>query len=304
MSGVIYLASYPKSGNTWFRTFLSYLLKEEDEEITINHLKTGGIFSSRGIVDEVCGFETSNLTQSEIDMFRHEVFELMAEQCRKPRIIKVHDAYTFMDNGTPLLGTRNSRAVYILRNPLDVAVSFSHHSGKNIDRMISDMASEKMTMCRGINRMYKQYRQLLLSWSGHVESWVSAKELPVHFVRYEDMLVSPVETFKSALDFLGMKYSEDEIRAAVEMSAFDKLKDQEKQFGFKEKPTKAESFFREGKAGGWTKRLSEEQRDRVIQDHERVMREWGYLDESGNPLVHACLESGGRNGSNFRNMES
>ncbi|NLW89424.1 MAG: sulfotransferase domain-containing protein [Clostridiaceae bacterium] len=285
MSGLVYLASYPKSGNTWFRTFLSFLLKEKDEEITINHLKTHGIFSSRSIVDEISGMKTSNMTFSEIDELRHSSFEYLAEKTRIMSIIKIHDAYTFLPDGTALVPGNQSKAIYILRNPLDVAVSFAHHSNKEIDRTIEDMANERFAMCGAKKRLLKQFRQQLLSWSGHVESWTTAANMPIHVVRYEDMLKSPVETFKAALVFLGLDFSDEEIECAVKLASFDRLKEQEKKIGFREKPTQAKSFFREGKAGGWRNRLTEEQVDKLIRDHAKVMRRWGYLDDAGTPVI-------------------
>jgi hypothetical protein len=282
--GIIWLASYPKSGNTWFRTFISNLLNEKDEEISINQLKTDGIFSSRTIFDNIAGVEASNLTVEEIDRLRPRIYNHLACNAAEPLFIKVHDAYTYLEDGTPLMGTVNAKALYILRNPLDVAVSFANHSSKDLDTMVKNMGDSTFAFCDNPNRLANQLRQQLLTWSAHVESWAQATEIPVHLVRYEDMKLTPISTFTKAVRFMGLKCSEEQIKTAIELSDFKKLKAEEDERGFREKPTGTKSFFRKGEVGDWRNHLTEAQRDRIIADHEVVMRKFGYLDEEGKPV--------------------
>lgn len=284
MSDIIWLASYPKSGNTWFRTFISNLLKEKDEDVSINSLKTDGIFSSRPILDSIIGVESSNMTSEEIDRLLPRVYNHIAEKITRNLYIKVHDAYTYLPDESPVLGTCHARGIYILRNPLDVAVSYANHSSRELDAVINNMGNENFCMCRQKAELPIQLRQILLSWSAHVESWSSAKGLPVHVIRYEDMKETPLETFRKAVEFIGLTYSDDQIEEALRLSSFDKLKEQEKQIGFKEKPSKAPSFFREGKVGDWKNHFTDEQSARIIAAHGDTMRKFGYLDESGKPV--------------------
>jgi len=284
MSSIIYLASYPKSGNTWFRTFISNLLKEKDEEVSINSLKTDGIFSSRSILDSIIGIESSNLTSEEIDCLLPRAYNYMAGKITRNMYIKVHDAYTYLPDGGPILGTFQAKGIYIMRNPLDVAVSFAKHSSRSLDVVIDNMGNEDFCMCKQKAELPIQLRQILLSWSLHAESWTSAKEIPVHVIRYEDMQEKPLETFRKAVEFIGLPCSDVQIEEALRLSSFDTLKKQEKQNGFKEKPSKAASFFREGKVGDWRNHFTEEQRDRIIATHGDTMRKFGYLDDFGKPV--------------------
>lgn len=282
MSNIIWLASYPKSGNTWFRTFLSHLLKEQSEDVSINHMKTDGIFSSRHIVDEITGIKTSNLTEDEIDQLRPIAYNYLATKLEKPLYIKAHDAYTYINNGTPLLGTVNAKAIYILRNPLDVAVSFASHLSKDLDETIQCMGNDVFCLSNSKTKAQTQLRQKLLSWSGHAKSWAKATELPVHFIRYEDMKENPLETFTAAVQFIGLDCSSEQISQAIEASDFKKLKAEELKNGFKEKPYHTASFFRSGKVGDWKNHLSNEQRDQIIEDQETAMKIFGYIDDYGN----------------------
>jgi aryl sulfotransferase len=284
MSGIIWLASYPKSGNTWFRTFISNLLNENDVEISINQLKTDGIFSSRPIFDNMTGFEASNLTIEEIDRLRPKIYNYLARNATRPLFIKVHDAYTYLEDGTPLMGTENAKAVYILRNPLDVAVSFANHASKDLDQIIKNMAENSFAFCGNQNKLANQLRQQLLTWSAHVESWAQTTEIPVHLVRYEDMKLDPIPTFTKAVRFMGLDVDEEQIRTAIELSDFKKLKAEEDARGFREKPTGTKSFFRKGEVGDWRNHLNEDQSERIIANHQAVMRKFGYLDEDGKPV--------------------
>lgn len=281
MSGIVWLASYPKSGNTWFRAFISNLLSEESHEVSINHLRTNGIFSSRSIVDYMTGIETSNLTADEIDRLRPTVYNHLAQTIEKELFIKVHDAYTYLEDGTPLLGTVNAKAIYIMRNPLDIAVSFANHASREFNQIIRTMNDLSFGFCNTPNRLSNQLKQRLLTWSQHVESWTQAAEIPVHLMRYEDMKTDPVKTFTEAVSFMGLVCSNEQIRRAIELSDFTILKAEEEQNGFREKPYRTESFFRTGESGDWRNHLSDVQRDQIIADHAKVMRKYGYLDNEG-----------------------
>jgi len=103
-------------------------------------------------------------------------------------------------------------------------------------------------------------------------------------MRYEDMKTEPIKAFSDAVRFIGLDCTEERIRQAVEASSFEKLKAEEEQSGFGERPVKTASFFRSGKTGDWKNHLSDEQRDKIITNHEAVMKKYGYVDSDGRPV--------------------
>lgn len=103
MSDIYWLASYPKSGNTWFRTFLSNLQQNGDSPADINELDTGNIASSRGWLDNVLGFDTAELNADEIDRLRPFVYQ-WSKQNAEIAYHKIHDAYAYTTDGLPLVG--------------------------------------------------------------------------------------------------------------------------------------------------------------------------------------------------------
>jgi len=181
-----------------------------------------------------------------------------------------------------LIPPYKARAIYIVRNPLDVLVSFSYHYMFNLDNTISNMAREDFCLRSGQTEFEPQLRQKLLSWSGHVQSWINNGKIPIHVIRYEDMKNNSFETFKKAVEFIGLLYVDEKIKRAIELSGFDQLKAQEEKEGFKEKPTNMNAFFREGKIGGWREYLSKEQVSCLINKHQKVMKDMRYLDENNN----------------------
>ncbi|MDX8378195.1 MAG: sulfotransferase domain-containing protein [Mariprofundales bacterium] len=288
--GLYWLASYPKSGNTWTRAFIANLRNEEPEEIDINEIHTGAIASARGWVDEVLGFESGDLSPDETDLLRPAVYRWYAEQMETLEYHKIHDAYTILNSGEPLIPTNATLgALCIIRNPLDVAISFAHHSSCSIDRSIENMANPDFVFCKNIKRQDNQLRQIMLSWSGHVLSWADATAINRLVVRYEDMKAEPIKTFTRMANFLQLPTDRNMIETALKKCAFDKLQQQEKEKGFNEKSHKHESFFRKGIVGDWQQTLSQEQIERIVDDHREVMRRFGYLDDADKPVVQPII---------------
>jgi aryl sulfotransferase len=286
MSKIVWLASYPKSGNTWTRAFFASLLHEHDGAVDINRLRTGMIASSRERFDEATGIEASDLTHAEIEELRPAVYRYLAEEARATMLVKVHDAYTDTPVGEPLFPAEVSHGViYILRNPLDVAVSFAAHLRITIDQMIVRMGQPDFAFAARSNHLHHQLRQWLLSWSTHVVSWVDQQAIPVHILRYEDLHTDPQTHFAAAARFAGIPDDPESVAQAIELSRFEKLQAQEQKHGFNERPPGMPAFFRRGRAGGWRDELSEEQVARIMSDHADVMRRFGYLDADGNPTA-------------------
>ena len=282
---IVWLASYPKSGNTWFRVFLTNLLSESDEPASINDLERTPIASARGVFDSLTGLEASDLTYSEIDSMRPEIYQQISAEAEATRFMKVHDAYTLNDNKVPLFPTAASLgAIYFLRNPLDVAVSYAHHSGCSYDKAIAWMSDESHSFCGKPKRLHNQLRQKLLSWSTHPLSWLENPEIPTCLLRYEDMKQEPVATFHKAVTFAGLDYNRQAVEKALALSDFKTLQEQEKKEGFQEKSQSSEKFFRKGKIGSWREELNDNQAATIIADHRESMRRFGYLDANDEPV--------------------
>ncbi len=272
MKKIIWLASYPKSGNTWFRAFLTNLLDDADQPADINDLLGHIMASSKDLISRYTDLQSSDLTPEEMSNLRPELYRRLAEETVEPVYMKIHDAH-----GQDLIDPGITKGViYFIRNPLEVTLSFAHHKNQSIDRIIDFMADDQAGMCMDNTRYEFQFAQQLLSWSDHVVSWVDNPDFPVHVIRYEDMVGDAFPTFSRAVDFLGLSYTEQQIRKAIEFSSFQILRAQEQEKGFRERSPVARNFFRRGRTDSWKEILSPAQRQRIIEHHRAVMERFGY----------------------------
>jgi hypothetical protein len=275
---IIWLASYPKSGNTWFRAFLANLLNKTDSPADINELAGGPIASSRQLFDEATGLSSSDMIPDEIDNLRPYVYDYIARNTTETIFHKIHDAYTLTAEGRPLVPKESTiGALYFVRNPLDVAVSFAHHSNLSFEAIVAAMNNEEYAFCSKSSRLHMQLRQKLLTWSHHYLSWTRQADFPVMVMKYEDMKLNTFESFSAAIKFCGFNYSEAEITEAIRKSSFSELQKQEKERGFREKSPDSQTFFRKGKIGTWQEELPQNLVDMIKKDHEKEMLQLGYL---------------------------
>jgi Sulfotransferase domain len=285
MGRIYWLASYPKSGNTWLRIFLTNYGRNCETPAQINDLDGGPIASARGIFDELVGLEASDLTPDEIDCYRPRVYEYLSNGSTQNLFLKVHDAFTRNRLGEPILSkAATAGVIYLIRNPLDVAVSYAHHSDRPIAKMVAGMCTDDHALVANSKRLHNQFRQQLLSWSKHVCSWVDEPGLRVQVFRYEDMQQDAVATFSQIVEFAGLEVDLERVQRALEFSKFEQLQSQEADGGFREKLPMSQSFFRRGEVGSWRSALSQEQVAQLITSHGETMRRFGYLSDTGELL--------------------
>lgn len=285
-NNIIWLASYPKSGNTWFRSFLTALLNQG--EIDINKMETDGIFSGKEFVESILDLCTDDLRPREFESFRKIAFIYKAQEAKKESFVKIHDAYTYSKwDGLPLIPAEGSLvALYIIRNPLDVVLSLANHTGLNIEETIRNFINCEEGAFIKKEKKANQYYQLMGTWAMHASSWMSQKDIPVHIIRYEDMKAKPFETFKAAVVQMQLDYSDEAILKAIEASDFKKLKQQEEIKGFKEKAIPSSAFFFKGETGRWKKELTKEQIQKIMTVNESMMKRLGYWDEVINQSIN------------------
>jgi Sulfotransferase domain len=274
MGYIVWLASYPKSGNTWLRAFIKNLL-DPHGAFDINRL---GDFIPYEIdaryYSQFDARPVAELTRAEIVKLRPQVQRLIAASTQNARFVKTHSARVIEGTESLIAADVTKAAIYLVRNPLDIAVSFSLHRAKSIDSTIEAMNLLGAVIPATEGAASEHFG----SWSENVASWAHRGDASTHVVRYEDMIEAPVKTFSGILSHLGIRESREHLERAMKRSSFRVLREQERRHGFTERyPGASVPFFREGRVGQWRDVLAPQQVERIVEAHRMLMKKFGYL---------------------------
>ncbi len=282
MPGILWLASYPKSGNTWVRAFLGNLLLAPTKPLSINQLADFMLGDGYLIhYEQYSGRKAEELTEQDFWDLRPKIHEWFAHSRQDNVVVKTHNAVVKIEGRPVITPSATAGAIYVVRNPLDVAVSFAHHYQVTYGRAVELLCDRDYVLPPSAG----QIMQYLSSWSDHLRSWTRAPGLPLHLMRYEDMQSDPRQAFGALTRFLNLPEDPARLEKAIEFSSFAELSGQEKGGGFKEaRPDGATPFFRQGRSGAWRGVLSEALVQQLIGAHGEAMIELGYLTPEGHVM--------------------
>lgn len=274
MGNIVWLASYPKSGNTWIRAFLANLIANRSEPVPLDELSRYCDDEARPeLFGEVAGRPSTELTAEEIIALRPRVHALIAASARGTRFVKSHNFAGTLD-GHPLHNSDvTAGAIYVVRNPLDVAVSMTHHFGITLDEAIDRLGNEAVATAN--EAMF--VTQFLGSWSLHVKGWADLESERILVLRYEDLLAKPGKHFAKVARLVGLGQDRARIERAVKHAGFGTLSSLEKKHGFVEASDKASRFFRAGRMNQWREAMSREQIQCIVDAHREQMARFGYV---------------------------
>ncbi len=276
---IIWVVSYPKSGNTWVRLFLHFILNRMEGLVnTFPSLHEIPIASNRLLFDEYLGVNSSDLTNEEISKLRPLIYREASRNSEGMALFKVHDAFGYTVDGNPIFPPDVTRAaVYIVRNPLDVAVSYSYHTGRSLSSCVHSLNDPGYSIASMGQDFKAQVPQHLGSWSDHVNSWINQTSIPAVMVKYEDLLSDSEKEFLRILEQLDIRYTNRGFEFAQKNCDFKHLQSLELRHGFREKPIQSKKFFREGKKGIYHEKLDPAQIKEICNKHQELMNRFGYL---------------------------
>jgi hypothetical protein len=274
MRRITWIASYPKSGNTWVRAIVDRIVHPE-RPMDINALrKTAPGFSSltQRFVERN-GIKLSGSAPGEVRRWWREVQREICEAADDDIFIKTHNVAARFDSGPFPDPQSSAGAIYILRDPRDVALSYAWHY-----KMTLGLAIVALCTSSAFNIKQEQLglTELLMSWGEHVFGWTSLKDCPLLVLRYEDLLANPAAGVRQIATFLNKPLSAEQVDAIVAATSFQELKVQEKAHGFNES-VRAGGFFRVGTAGQWRELQDQSVFQPLIDKNARIMRRHGYL---------------------------
>jgi hypothetical protein len=270
---LVWLASYPKSGNTWLRAFLANYFIESSEPASINDMqKISFGDSSAPAYADLGRCNPMLLAPAQIVALRERHLERVAGNA-PTNFVKTHNA-NIRIGGRWLIPPRLTRAaVYIIRDPRDMVLSYADHFNLDPEAAAAAIASPQ-------NRVPTNARtvmQFLGNWSDHVRGWTRARDFRVLVLRYEDILADPATQFERVLRLIGAPVDAGVLAQATRFSSFETLAAQEAAAGFREKGGVQARFFRKGVSGQWRDALSGAIVARIAADHGATMKHHGYL---------------------------
>ena len=269
---IVWLASYPKSGNTWLRALLTALI-EAPQALDLDYLLGTPDAYDRHALDDHAGIDSSEFSLAELRPYLAGFVRELAADARPPRFIKTHSGY---GDGTLFPADASAGAICVVRHPQDVAPSLAHHENSTLDAAIARMADPAALIDHTPGRGSSVVAQELGSWSGNVAGWLEQQEIPLLLVRYEDLLDDAVCQLGRIAAFLGLGTTPALLQAAVDACAIERLREAERRSGFAEAPRADRSFFRHGRTGSGKAALTPAQRQSISRTHGSLARQLGY----------------------------
>ena len=285
---IIWLASYPKSGNTWLRFFVVSLLLKEHNEVNLKHLE--------GIKQFPTNYHFKDFSISKPDLGNLNKISKywIAAQKRinsdnKIRFFKTHNALCKLDNNIFTNEENTLGTIHIVRDPRNVISSvnnhFHHKSVEESKEFILDERKGIFNKSKIEQNSIFTLPQVIGSWKTHYNSWKLIRKNYL-LVKYEDLIEKPEVEFKRIANYLEpllkVKFTNENITKAIKLSSFDRLKKIEEKDGFLESVTnsetgKKETFFNLGPKNDWKKILNKNISDEICRKFKIEMKELGYI---------------------------
>ena len=277
---IIWLASYPKSGNTLLRSILATYFFSEDGEFKFEHLYKIDQFPSIHHFENL-GIDTSN----EKLVFKNFINaqKSINNDKNKIKFFKTHSSLSKIENCNFTDLDNTLGAIYIIRDPRNVVKSFSHHYDLTIDEATEAMIDQTRWLAR-TDTMFKTF---LSSWKINYNSW---KQLgnKVLFVKYEDLVNKKKTTLIKIFKFInkiGMKnlnLDMIKLNKVIKSTEFDKMQYLEKKYDFREgvidpKTKKRKTFFTFGPKNNWRIDLDEKNREKIEKNFKEEIIELNYV---------------------------
>ncbi len=282
---IIWIASYPKNGNTWLRALLSaYYFTKDGNFIDDTKLRNIGQFPEKKHFND---FQYNQNIPGDTSKFWIKAQEKINSD-KKIRFFKTHNCLTKIGDNEFTDKNNSLGGIYIVRDPRNVISSMSNHFEINYDEALDFMKNEKKFTYDHFKKNDYSDFQFVSSWENNYKSWKETKIMPVKFIRYEDLSKETFSVFKDIVNFINKicknmnKFDKKKIQKAINSTSFEKLKKLEENKGFLESiPSKGNKkkipFFHLGPENNWKKNFNSEFKEKLDNTFKKNLIELNYI---------------------------
>lgn len=282
---IFWIASYPKSGNTWLRTLISSYYYSKDGIYDNSIIKKIGQFPEKRHFNK---FEYDQNVVTDTSRLWLKAQENINKD-NQLRFFKTHNVFGSLNNQKFTNRQNSIGCIYIVRDPRNVITSLKNHYEMNDEQALKWMANEKQFIYDVQNLEKDGYSdfQFISSWETNYKSWTVQKQIPFMIVKYESLLKETYVVFKDIVEFINkttginIKINKERLKNSVQSTSFNKLKENEKKHGFSEaisskKTNEKIPFFFLGPDNDWKKILSEDIKIKLNRTYEKNLKELSY----------------------------
>ena len=235
---IIWLSSYPKSGNTWLRSLLSSYFFTTDGSFNFDLLKNIDQFPSSPFFSKY--EDPFSKPESTSKFWIKEQTRINKD--KKLRFFKTHNAMCKIDGNSFTDDTNTLGAIYIVRDPRKIVSSLSHHYQLSNNEAWEFMNTENKAIIEKIENRYLGFNALF-SWQFHIKSWTTCEKFPVLTIKYEDLENETFETFEKVLEFIKrvskikISFDINKAKNTIKSCQFERMQKLEIENGFRESIT-------------------------------------------------------------------
>ena len=282
---IYWIASYPKSGNTWLRILLSCYFYTKDGVYDENSLKNIQQFPEKQYFHE---FNYNQNIIGDTTKYWLKAQEKINED-KKLRFFKTHNVFGLVNNSHFTNKENSLGCIYIVRDPRNIFTSIKNFYEMDNDKALKWMVNQNQYIYDIHNFEKDGYSdfQFISSWDNNYKSWKLQKKIPVKIIKYEDLLDQTFTVFKEVIEFINLSINSSEpinkqkIKNAVNSTLFSKLQSKEKNEGFSEailskKGDKKIPFFFLGPENNWKKILDTNVKNKIIDAFKKNLIELSY----------------------------
>ena len=284
---IFWIASYPKSGNTWLRALISSYYYSNDGIFNQDLLKKIDQFPTKKYFDE---FDYNKKVATDTCKLWIKAQEKINMNIKELKFFKTHNIFGKINNYDFTDKQNSIGCLYVVRDPRNVFTSLKNHYQLNDDQAIKWMTNDKNFIYyiqKFEQNGYSDF-QFISSWNIHYKSWKMQKKIPIKFIKYEDLQNQTYIVFKEIIKFINEitnnkeKINIDKIKTVLKTTSFEKLKKNETDHGFSEAMTTREDknkkipFFNLGPQNDWKKIISDDLKIKLESIFDKDLKELSY----------------------------